>query len=58
MIIKDATFITSVADKKGFLKSEKPIIAVAGKSNVGKSTFINMLANKNKLAKTSIMWYI
>ena len=53
MIIKDATFITSVADKKGFLKSEKPIIAVAGKSNVGKSTFINMLANKNKLAKTS-----
>lgn len=53
MVIKDTTFITSVADEKGFLKSDKPIIAVAGKSNVGKSTFINMLANKNKLAKTS-----
>lgn len=53
MIIKDAVFITSVADKKKFLKSDKPIIAVVGKSNVGKSTFINMLANKNKLAKTS-----
>jgi GTP-binding protein len=53
MVIKDATFLTSVASEKNFLKSDKPIIAVAGKSNVGKSTFINMLANKNKLAKTS-----
>ncbi len=53
MIIKNAEFITSVADSKNFLKSEKPIIAVVGKSNVGKSSFINMLANKKKLAKTS-----
>ena len=51
--ITSAEFITSAADEKGFLKSEKPVIAVAGKSNVGKSTFINMLANRNKLAKTS-----
>ncbi len=51
--ITNAEFITSAADEKGFLKSEKPVIAVAGKSNVGKSTFINMLANRNKLAKTS-----
>ena len=53
MIIKEATFLTSAADKKGFLRTEKPIIAVCGKSNVGKSTFINMLANRNKLARTS-----
>jgi GTP-binding protein len=53
MIIKDAKFITSVADKKNFLKADKPIIAVCGKSNVGKSSFINMLANRKKLAKTS-----
>ena len=53
MVIKEATFLTSVASEKNFLKSDKPIIAVAGKSNVGKSTFINMLANRNKLAKTS-----
>lgn len=53
MIIKDAVFINSVASEKNFLKSDKPIIAISGKSNVGKSTFINMLANKNKLAKTS-----
>lgn len=46
-------FITSAADKKGFLKTEKPIIAVAGKSNVGKSSFINMLAGQKKLARTS-----
>ncbi len=51
--IKDATFITSVASKDKFYKTNKPIIAVAGKSNVGKSSLINMLANRKKLAKTS-----
>ena len=49
-----AEFITSVASKDKFLKSDKPIIAVAGKSIVGKSSLINMLANQNKLAKTSV----
>ncbi len=29
------------------------MIAVCGRSNVGKSSFINMLANQNKLARTS-----
>lgn len=51
--ITNAQFITSAADKKQFLKPEKPIIAVCGKSNVGKSSFINMLAGRNKLAKVS-----
>ena len=54
MIIKNAKFITSVADKKNFLKSDKPIIAVCGKSNVGKSSLINALANKKGLARTSV----
>ena len=54
MKIKDATFITSVANADKFYKTSKPIIAVAGKSNVGKSSLINMLANKKKLAKTSV----
>ena len=54
MKIKDATFITSVASAEKFYKTNKPIIAVAGKSNVGKSSLINMLANKKKLAKTSV----
>ena len=53
LIIKNATFITSAAKSEQFIKPNKPMIAVCGKSNVGKSSFINMLANKKKLAKTS-----
>lgn len=51
--ITKAEFITSSASKAQFIQSEKPIIAVCGKSNVGKSSFINMLANRKKLAKVS-----
>ena len=51
--IKNATFITSAATKAQFITPTKPMIAVCGKSNVGKSSFINMLANRKKLAKTS-----
>jgi GTP-binding protein len=54
MEIKQATFVTSVASDKNFLKTDKPIIAICGKSNVGKSSLINMLANQKKLAKTSV----
>ena len=53
LIIKNATFITSAARAEQFIKPNKPMIAVCGKSNVGKSSFINMLANQKKLAKTS-----
>ena len=53
MIIKNATFLKSAADKSGFMHFDKPIIAVCGRSNVGKSSFINMIANRNKLARTS-----
>lgn len=49
----NAKFITSAASKTQFITAEKPIIAVCGKSNVGKSSFINMLANQKKLAKVS-----
>ena len=51
--IKNATFITSAAKADQFIKPDKPMIAVCGKSNVGKSSFINMLAGQKKLAKTS-----
>ncbi len=54
MKIKTPEFITSVASSSNFYKTEKPIIAVAGKSNVGKSSIINMLAGNKKLAKTSV----
>ncbi len=53
LVIKNATFITSAARAEQFIKPSKPMIAVCGKSNVGKSSFINMLANRKKLAKTS-----
>lgn len=49
----NASFIKSAADESGFLVTDKPIVCVCGKSNVGKSSFINMLAGRKKLAKTS-----
>ncbi|MBE7086798.1 MAG: YihA family ribosome biogenesis GTP-binding protein [Clostridiales bacterium] len=54
MKITKAEFITSVASANNFLATDKPMIAVAGKSNVGKSSLINMLANQKKLARTSV----
>ena len=57
MIIKNARFVTgfAVVDKYTEYASDcsLPEICVAGRSNVGKSTFINMLAGQSKLARTS-----
>ena len=53
LVIKNATFITSAARADQFITPDKPVIAVCGKSNVGKSSFINMLAIRKKIAKTS-----
>ena len=53
LTVKNAKFITSAAKKEQFITPDKPMLAVCGKSNVGKSSFINMLANQKKLAKTS-----
>ena len=53
MLIKEAKFVTSAAREEQFLKPEKPMIAVCGKSNSGKSTLINLLAGRKGLAKTS-----
>lgn len=53
MEIKQARFVTSVADNEKILTEEIPEIAIAGKSNVGKSSFINFMTNNGKLAKTS-----
>ena len=52
-----AEFIKSIADLGVYEKESAalglPEIAVAGRSNVGKSSFINMLACRKNLAKTS-----
>ena len=53
MQVKEAKFLTSAARAEQFLRPEKPMIAVCGKSNAGKSTLINLLAGRKNLAKTS-----
>jgi GTP-binding protein len=53
MIIKTATFLQSNTDIKKLPKSDKPEYAFIGRSNVGKSSLINMLTGNNKLAKVS-----
>lgn len=53
MNIVEAKFETSVADWRNCKDYGVPEIAIAGKSNVGKSSVINMLVNQNRLAKTS-----
>ncbi len=52
-MIKQARFIVSVADAKEIKDFGAPEIAIAGKSNVGKSSFINFMVNQSHLAKTS-----
>ncbi|MBS6566185.1 MAG: ribosome biogenesis GTP-binding protein YihA/YsxC [Faecalibacterium sp.] len=51
--IKKAEFITSMAQYGKFEGVGLPQIAVAGKSNVGKSSLINKLCNRRSLARTS-----
>lgn len=53
MTFKNIAFVTSVADSNKLVDGNLPEIAVAGKSNVGKSSFINMLASRKKLARVS-----
>lgn len=53
MIIKKAKFIISAQKLSQCPNFGKPEIALLGRSNVGKSSFINALTNNSKLAKTS-----
>ena len=53
MQIKNAEFVTSVANLSRIDESTLPEIAFVGRSNVGKSSLINYLTNRSKLAKTS-----
>ena len=49
----DVEFITSAFKESQYPESDRPEIAFAGKSNVGKSSLINTLVNRKKLARTS-----
>jgi len=53
MRIKKANFVTSIVKNSDFPGRGLDQIAVAGKSNVGKSSLINCLCNNQKLARTS-----
>lgn len=53
MEIKDAIYVTSVTSKNNILENQFSEIAFVGRSNVGKSSLINMLCNRKGLAKTS-----
>ena len=52
-ILKSVEFITSVFDLTQRPKERLPEIAVAGRSNVGKSSLLNCLFQRKQLAKTS-----
>jgi len=53
MLIKSASYVISSPDYKLCPAPDKPEYAFIGRSNVGKSSLINMLCNNQKLAKTS-----
>ena len=53
MVISSADFLISNTTFKKCPQDEKPEFAFIGRSNVGKSSLINMLTGQKKLAKTS-----
>lgn len=53
MKIKNSSFVTSAVKPDQCPEDQLPEIAFVGRSNVGKSSLINMLLNRKGLAKTS-----
>ncbi len=53
MIIKSANFVASYPGIEKCPLSPVPEFAFIGRSNVGKSSLINLITNRNKLAKVS-----
>ena len=53
MIVKNPKFEISAVSPKQYPKNELPQIVLVGKSNVGKSSFINTMINRKALARTS-----
>ncbi len=53
MIIKNPKFEISAVGPKQYPNNDLPEIVLAGKSNVGKSSFINTMSNRKSLARTS-----
>ena len=53
MIVKNPQFEVSAVNKKEYPNNGLPEVVLVGKSNVGKSSFINTMINRKKLARTS-----
>lgn len=53
MEIKSAEFVISAVKNEGLPVHNEVEFMFCGRSNVGKSSFINLLTNRKKLAKTS-----
>ena len=53
MIVKNPRFEISAVKPSQYPKNGLPEIVLVGKSNVGKSSFINCMINRKKLARTS-----
>ncbi len=53
MQIRSATFIKSAVAPAGYPEGELPEVAFVGRSNVGKSSLINVLVNRRALVRTS-----
>ena len=53
MIVKNPKFEVSAVSSKQYPQNGLPEIVLVGKSNVGKSSFVNTMINRKKLARTS-----
>ena len=53
MIINNPKFEISAVSKKQYPKGDLPEVVLVGKSNVGKSSFVNTMVNRKNLARTS-----
>jgi len=53
MKIRTAEYLVSAVNSQQYPQSSKPEIALVGRSNVGKSSFINKFINRRGLARTS-----
>lgn len=53
MIIKNPCFEVSAVKESQYPQNGLPEVVLVGKSNVGKSSFVNTMINRRKLARTS-----
>lgn len=53
MIVKSAVFLKSATSPGNYPPAELPEVAFVGRSNVGKSSLINVLVNRRSLVRTS-----